>query len=146
MEYDLERFVQAQDGVYADVVRELRTGRKTGHWMWFVFPQLAGLGRSETARRYAIASLAEARTFLEHPLLGPRLRECTSLVVNTRAASLEALFGSLDALKFCSSMTLFARAAADGEPFGAALAAHCGGQPDRMTLDLLGDIDRPGRA
>jgi uncharacterized protein (DUF1810 family) len=108
--------------------------------MWYIFPQLSGLGRSETARFYAITSLEEAREYLEHPILGARLSECTSLVVDVEGRSLEDIFGSVDALKFCSSMTLFSRATSDGAPFQAALDKYCGGRPDRATIDLLDGI------
>src|SRR6186713_1813764 len=113
--YDLERFVEAQDahGTYARAVEELRRGRKTSHWMWFVFPQIAGLGFSATSRRYAIASLDEAKAYLTHPMLGPRLRECASLVLQAQAPSAERIFGGIDAQKLHSSMTLFLRAAPD---------------------------------
>src|SRR3954463_8756242 len=104
MPFDLERFVQAQEGVYADVGDELRRGRKTGHWIWFVFPQIAGLGRSETSRRYAIGSLDEARAYLSDPVLGDRLRECASIVAASSARSAEEIFGSVDAMKLRSSM------------------------------------------
>src|SRR3954469_24266703 len=111
MPFDLERFVQAQEGVYAGVVDELRRGRKTGHWIWFVFPQIAGLGRSETSRRYAIGSLDEARAYLAHPALGSRLRECAGLLVAADAGRTAAqILGELDALKVRSSMSLFHRA------------------------------------
>src|SRR4029079_17380362 len=108
---DLERFVQAQALVYDSVVGELRRGRKTGHWIWFVFPQLAGLGRSSTSVHYAIASLEEARAYLDHPVLGPRLRDGAQLVLDADASSAAAIVGELDALKLRSSMTLFHRAA-----------------------------------
>ena len=140
---DLDRFVNAQDAVYPQVLRELRTGRKVSHWMWYIFPQLSGLGRSETARFYAITSLGEAREYLEHPILGARVRECTNLVVDVEGRSLEDIFGSVDALKFCSSMTLFSRATGNGAPFQAALDKYCGGRPDQATIDLLDGID-PG--
>ena len=113
MSFDLERFVEAQTGVYEGVLRELRAGRKTGHWIWFIFPQLAGLGRSEMSRFYGIASLDEARAYLDHPVLGPRLRECVGAVLATSGATADQIFGSLDAMKVRSSMTLFHRAAPD---------------------------------
>src|SRR5215213_5491888 len=102
--YDLERFVAAQDagGTYDRAVDELRRGRKTSHWMWFVFPQVAGLGYSATSRRYAISSLGEAKAYLEHPVLGPRLKECASLVIQAQAASAEQIFGGIDAQKLQS--------------------------------------------
>src|SRR3954453_19609355 len=109
--HDLHRFVLAQEGVYDAAVSELRAGRKTSHWMWFVFPQIAGLGRSPTAQRYAIGSLAEAQAYLAHPVLGGRLRECTRVLTKLDETRAEAVFGSVDAMKLRSSMTLFARAA-----------------------------------
>jgi uncharacterized protein (DUF1810 family) len=118
-------------------VRELRDGRKSGHWIWFVFPQVAGLGRSETAAYYAIASLEEAQAYLAHPVLGSRLRKCARLVLDAPARSAEAIFGSLDALKLRSSMTLFARAAPDEPIFRAVLDRHYGGEADPATERIL---------
>ena len=140
---NLERFVDAQEGVYEDVRAELRAGRKRSHWMWFVFPQLKGLGRSATAARYAIGSIEEARAYLEHPVLGPRLKECTQLVIDIDGRPLEDIFGDTDALKFRSSMTLFARAAPDEPLFPAALAKYSNAEPDALTLELLAAADRP---
>ena len=135
--HDLERFVRAQDGTYDAALAELGRGRKTGHWMWFVFPQVAGLGRSETARRYAIASLAEARAYLRHPVLGPRLVECARTVAASPAPTAQDLLGGIDAVKLRSSMTLFA-AAAPGEPaFTAVLDRYYGGSADPETLARL---------
>jgi len=137
---DLERFVTAQDdaGTYDAALRELRAGRKTSHWMWFVFPQLAGLGRSATAQRYALGGLAEARAYLDHPVLGARLREATNAVVATADADPEQVLGPVDALKLRSSMTLFARAAPQEELFGRALEKCYAGEPDPATVQLLG--------
>jgi len=140
--HDLQRFVDAQDGSYRSVVAELRAGRKTSHWMWFVFPQIAGLGRSPMAQRYAIRSLAEARAYLADPTLGPRLVECAGLVLQADAASAESIFGGIDAIKLRSSMTLFHRADPDDPAFPAVLAKWCGGRSDQRTDDLL--RDRPG--
>ena len=137
MAYDLERFVQAQEPVYADVVGELRRGRKTSHWMWFVFPQIAGLGMSGMSRRYAIASLDEARAYLAHPILGMRLRECAGLVLASNRADAEAIFGGIDAVKLRSSMTLFHRATRDELTFKAVLDHYFGGLPDDATDALL---------
>jgi uncharacterized protein (DUF1810 family) len=136
-QYDLERFVSAQSTVYQDVLAELRAGRKRSHWMWFVFPQIVGLGRSEIARRYSIASLDEAKAYLSHPVLGSRLRECTRLVNEVQQRAIEEIFGSPDDLKFRSSMTLFARAAGDGDVFEAALKKYFRGQPDGETLSRI---------
>lgn len=134
---DLERFVRAQDPVFDEVLAELRRGRKDGHWMWFVFPQVQGLGHSERAQFYAIASPKEAQRYLRHPVLGLRLRECTRLVVDIAGRSLEEIFGHTDALKFRSSMTLFAKATADNALFLQALAKYCNGKLDDKTLELL---------
>lgn len=135
--FNLERFVAAQDAVMESVRRELGAGRKQTHWMWFVFPQLRALGRSATALRYGIGSLAEARAYLAHPRLGPRLRECTQLVLDSRAHALEPILGRIDALKFGSSITLFARAAPAEPVFAAALERFCAGRPDPLTIELL---------
>ena len=135
--YDLQRFVDAQDRVYARVVAELRAGRKTSHWMWFVFPQIAGLGNSPMAQQYAINSLDEARAYLAHPVLGTRLRECTQLVRDVKGRDISDILGYPDDLKFRSSMTLFA--ALDEAPpvFDAALRQFFGGKPDARTLEIL---------
>ena len=141
MAYDLERFVAAQAGMYPSVVAELRDGRKTGHWMWFVFPQVAGLGMSEMSRRYAIGSLSEAVAYLEHPVLGPRLRECAGIVLATDGRSAEAIFGGIDAVKLRSSMTLFHRAAPDETVFRDVLDRFFGGVADPATDERLGRLD-----
>src|SRR3712207_4687166 len=129
--FDLQRFVDAQAGTYARALAELRAGRKSGHWMWFVFPQIAGLGHSETSRRYAISSLDEARAYLAHPVLGPRLREIAGALLElTGNPSAQEIFGPIDTLKLRSSMTLFSRAA-PGEPiFQSVLDRFFGGTPD----------------
>jgi uncharacterized protein (DUF1810 family) len=131
--------VQAQEGVYPQIVRELRDADKRSHWMWFVFPQVAGLGRSWVSRQYAIRSLVEARAYLEHPVLGNRLRECADLVLAAPSgATAESIFGGVDALKLRSSMTLFLRAA-PGEPrWQLVLDRYYGGLPDPRTDELLG--------
>jgi uncharacterized protein (DUF1810 family) len=133
----LERFVEAQAATYAQALAELRRGTKQSHWMWFVFPQVAGLGFSPMAQHYAIASLDEARAYLAHPLLGPRLRESTEAVLAHRGRGAEAIFGTVDAMKFRSSMTLFEAAAGGNGPFGAALDAFYSGKRDRATLEKL---------
>jgi len=134
----LDRFVSAQDELYPRILAELRAGEKRSHWMWFVFPQLVQLGRSEMARRYGIADLGEAQAYLAHPLLGPRLVECTeAMLAHAGARSAEAMLGAVDALKFASSMTLFE--AAGGAPcFAAALDRFYAGKRDTRTLGLLG--------
>jgi uncharacterized protein (DUF1810 family) len=136
--FELSRFVTAQDahGTYDQALAELRRGRKQTHWMWFVFPQLAGLGRSATARRYALSSLAEARAYLAHPVLGERLRECAQVVADA-ADDPVAVFGGIDAMKLRSSMTLFLRAAPSEAVFAAVLNRHFAGEPDAATDELL---------
>lgn len=136
-EYDLDRFVTAQEPVLAQVRQELAAGRKRSHWMWFVFPQLAGLGHSAMARQYAISTLAEARAFLEHPVLGSRLIELTNLVNQVNGRSIHDIFGSPDDLKFHSSMTLFAQARPDEPVFREALDKYFGGVMDRGTVEKL---------
>lgn len=137
--YDLDRFVHAQaGGVHERALAELRGGRKSSHWMWFVFPQVAGLGRSATAQRYALGSLAEARAYAAHPVLGPRLRETTAAVLAAPVTTAEDLMGGIDALKLRSSMTLFARAVPDDPGFRAVLDRFWDGAEDTATLRLLG--------
>lgn len=136
--FDLKRFVDAQAAVYGNVVGELRDGRKRSHWMWFVFPQLRGLGGSPTAVHYGISSLDEARAYLDHALLGPRLRECARLVTGVQGRSAAQIFGSPDDLKLCSSMTLFAHATEDDADFVAVLEKYYDGRQDELTLKRLG--------
>ena len=131
----LERFVEAQEPVIEQVLGELRTGRKTSHWMWFVFPQIRGLGHSPTAQHFAIATRAEAEAYLRHPILGPRLRECTRLVNAIEGRSIEEIFGYPDYLKFRSSMTLFANVTADNQVFVDALNKYFGGEQDPLTIE-----------
>ena len=135
--YDLERFVTAQEGVYESALAQLRAGRKTGHWMWFVFPQIAGLGMSAMSQRYAIASAAEARAYLDHPVLGARLAECARVLTELPGRDPEDVFGGIDALKLRSSMTLFARAEPDEPLFAQVLRRYFGGLPDERTLLAL---------
>ncbi len=134
--HQLTRFVDAQKQVYDSVVQELQNGRKRGHWMWYVFPQIAGLGVSPTSQRYAIRSAEESRAYYAHPVLGSRLRECTQLVMNVRSRSSEDIFGPIDNLKFRSSMTLFDSVTDDGL-FRDALSKYFGGEPDQRTLSIL---------
>jgi len=136
--HDLDRFLAAQQGAYAGALEELRQGRKTGHWIWFVFPQLAGLGRSEMSRYYAIASLDEARAYLVHPVLGARLRECATAVLATNGRTAVEIFGSVDAVKVRSCMTLFRRAAPDDPVFATILDRFYERRPDETTDALLG--------
>ncbi|HEY4017536.1 MAG TPA: DUF1810 domain-containing protein [Pseudonocardiaceae bacterium] len=138
-EYDLERFVAAQDegGTYQRAVAELRRGRKTSHWMWFVFPQVTGLGQSPASRRYAISALREARAYLEHPVLGPRLRECAAVVAATSGRTAEQIFGGIDARKLHSSMTLFHRADPGEAVVEQVLENYFGGVPDTATDRLI---------
>jgi uncharacterized protein (DUF1810 family) len=135
--YDLQRFVDAQEGIYERVQAELRAGHKETHWMWFIFPQIRGLGSSSMAQRYAISSIDEARTYLAHSLLGPRLRECCALVAAADSSSIADIFGFPDNLKFHSSVTLFARAAVDNQVFLDALQKYFGAQFDAKTLRQL---------
>jgi uncharacterized protein (DUF1810 family) len=137
--YRLERFVQAQDSgsTYPRAVAELRAGRKVSHWMWFVFPQVAGLGFSAMSQRYAISGLEEARAYLRHPVLGPRLAECARIVAEAGGSTAEDIVGPVDAMKLRSSMTLFAAAAPDEPVFGEVLAKYFGGTRDEATLARL---------
>lgn len=132
-----EHFLAAQQPVYAQVLAELRAGRKESHWMWFIFPQLTALGRSATALRYGIDDLGMAAAYLGHPVLGPRLVDCTRTVLGVEGRSAHGIFGSPDDLKFRSSLTLFGRAEPDEPAFAAALAKYCGGMADPRTLELL---------
>ena len=133
--FDLQRFIEAQDagGTYERALAELRGGRKVSHWMWFVFPQIAGLGRSPMAARYAISGLEEARAYVAHPVLGPRLRACTGALAEQRGRSAVEILGEVDALKLRSSMTLFARAAPGEALFADVLAQYFDGVPDPQT-------------
>jgi uncharacterized protein (DUF1810 family) len=137
--YDLERFAAAQNaaGTYDQATAELRAGRKVSHWMWFVFPQIAGLGRSPTAKTFAVSSLDEARAYLRHPVLGPRLAECARILAELPGRSAEQIFGGLDAQKLHSSMTLFLRAAPAEPLFSQVLSQYFGGRPDPATDRLL---------
>jgi uncharacterized protein (DUF1810 family) len=135
--FNLERFVEAQEHVYDEVRRELRAGRKASHWMWFVFPQIAGLGHSPTSVRFAIASLDEAKAYLAHPLLGARLVECARLTLEAEGRSAREIFGAIDEVKFRSSITLFARAAPGEDVFRRCLDKYFAGAPDDATLERL---------
>jgi uncharacterized protein (DUF1810 family) len=135
--YDLHRFVEAQNPVFEQVCAELREGHKRSHWMWFIFPQLRGLGRSYIAHKFGISSLHEAEVYLEHDVLGPRLTQCTGLVVAVEGHSINQIFGSPDDLKFRSSMTLFARTKSDNQIFKDALQKYFNGEPDSLTLERL---------
>lgn len=136
--FHLDRFLQAQEPVIAAVRRELAEGRKRTHWMWFVFPQLRGLGQSPTAQHYGISSLDEGRAYLAHPVLGARLRECTGLVNRVEGRSAHDIFGSPDDMKFHSSITLFSRVDPRNAVFREALSKYFGGVADRRTIELLG--------
>src|SRR3569623_2158495 len=135
--YNQQRFVTAQASVFAEVCEELRAGRKHGHWMWFVFPQIKGLGHSAPAVKYALSSREEAHAYAAHPLLGPRVRECTRLVAAVEGLSLEQIFGYPDFLKFHSSLTLFAQVTSDNQVFLAALQKYFAGEFDELTLARL---------
>lgn len=137
MAYDLDRFVAAQAGVYEGALSELQAGRKTGHWIWFVFPQVAGLGYSEMSRRYAIGSLSEARGYLAHPVLGPRLRECAATLLAVTGRTAEQILGPVDAMKVRSSMTLFHRADPDEPLFAQVVERYYGGLADPATDERL---------
>ncbi len=142
--YDLSRFVSAQAGTFDAALEELRAGRKRTHWMWFVFPQLKGLGVSPTAKFYGLSGLDEATAYIEHPVLGPRLEAAVDAVQASGATYLHALFGSPDDLKFRSAMTLFAVAAPDG-PYRGAIDRWCSGEPDPRTIALLSQAGREVR-
>jgi uncharacterized protein (DUF1810 family) len=135
--HDLSRFVDAQQDVYDTAVSELRGGRKQSHWMWFVFPQIAGLGHSAMSQKYAIGSLDEARAYLAHPVLGPRLVECARVLTELAGTSAREVFGPVDAQKLRSSMTLFARAAPDEPHFANVLTQYFGGAEDPATVERL---------
>jgi uncharacterized protein (DUF1810 family) len=135
---DLQRFVEAQDPVFDTVCAELRAGRKSSHWMWFIFPQMKGIGRSAESERFGISSLSEAEAYLQHPILGPRLRTATSLLVNAvEGRSIHEILGAPDDLKFRASMTLFSRATRDNSIFMEALRKYYAGEPDPITVQLL---------
>jgi len=136
--YDLDRFVSAQEGIYAGVLDELKRGRKVGHWIWFIFPQVAGLGYSAMSQQYAISSLDEARAYLAHPILGPRLRECTATVLAATGRTALEILGSIDAMKLRSSMTLFHRAAPEEPVFAQVLERYYDGKVDEATDARLG--------
>ena len=135
--FDLARFSAAQEAVYATVREELAAGCKRSHWMWFIFPQIQGLGLSPMAQRFALSGADAARAYLRHPLLGVRLRECTQLVLHTEGRSVREIFGRPDDLKFRSCMTLFAHVAAEDALFSAALEKFFAGEPDQLTLERL---------
>ena len=135
--FNLQRFVDAQNPVYEQVRAELGAGNKTSHWMWFIFPQIVGLGESYMAQMFAISGRDEAAAYLQHPVLGPRLRECTRLVNEVAGRSIEHIFGGIDAMKFRSSMTLFAKVAEDNQLFLQALKKYCDGKMDELTLAKL---------
>lgn len=137
--YNLQRFVDAQEPVYEEVLGELRSGRKRRHWIWFVFPQLRGLGRSPTAKRFGIWSLGEARAYLQHDVLGPRLHECARLVAQIDGSSADDIFGWPDNLKVRSSMTLFAHATDENADFRAVLDKFYAGEEDPATVELLSE-------
>ena len=136
-DYNLHRFLTAQAPTYDTVLAELRAGRKSSHWIWFIFPQIAGLGRSAMAQQFAITSLDEAKAYLQHLVLGPRLQECTQLVLNVEGRRADEIFPYPDNLKFRSCMTLFMAAATDNSLFKATLDKYFDGKPDQLTLDIL---------
>ena len=138
--YNLQRFIDAQRGLYAQAQAELAAGRKTSHWMWYIFPQIKGLGHSAMAQKYAISSLGEAKAYLDHPPLGARLRDCTRLVTSLSGLSVEDIFAYPDHLKFHSSMTLFAHAAGDDQIFMTALNKYWQAQFDNQTIERLVNV------
>jgi uncharacterized protein (DUF1810 family) len=142
--YDLNRFLTAQEGVFERALAELKDGRKRTHWMWYIFPQIDGLGFSPTAKLYSIKGIKEARQYLIHPILGKRLIECTEVVVSLKGGSVSEIFGYPDDLKFKSSMTLFEKIAGSGSVFSAALDRYCRGERDAKTLSLLEKSIDPG--
>jgi uncharacterized protein (DUF1810 family) len=135
--YDLNRFIDAQNGIYERAINELGAGQKSSHWMWFIFPQVRGLGHTETSIFFAISSLQEAKAYLEHPVLGPRLRECCELLMQIDGRSISQIFGSPDDLKLRSSMTLFAQASEQNPLFKDVLQRYFDGRVDPRTLGLL---------
>ncbi|NOQ80755.1 MAG: DUF1810 family protein [Gammaproteobacteria bacterium] len=135
--FNLERFIEAQHQMYDDVINELKNGQKRSHWMWFIFPQVKGLGNSAIAQKYAINSEGEAYAYLSHPILGKRLRECTKLVVDLTGKTANKIFGYPDVLKFKSSMTLFKHVATDAELFQKAIDKYFNGTEDQLTIDIL---------
>ena len=135
--YNLERFVQAQAQVYNRVLSELKAGMKTSHWMWFIFPQIRGLGRSQVSVEYSISSREEAQAYLQHPILGPRLKECTALVLRIEGRAIDEILGSPDDMKFRSSMTLFAQVSPEDDIFSRALKKYFEGVPDQLTLERM---------
>jgi uncharacterized protein (DUF1810 family) len=145
MPYDLDRFLDAQQDVYDAVLEELRRGRKSSHWMWFIFPQIAGLGQSQTSCHFAIGSLDEARAYLAQPALGARLRECAGIVLESQAGTAEQIFGSIDAKKLRSSMTLFQRASPDEALFAQVLERYFAGAADDATDAILGGSEQHSR-
>jgi uncharacterized protein (DUF1810 family) len=143
--YDLARFVHAQENVYERALEELRAGRKRSHWIWFIFPQLAGLGSSAMSRRYAIRNIEEAGEYLRHPVLGPRLVECTEAVSALDGRSARQIFGTPDDKKLCSSMTLFELVSAPGSVFAAVLEKYFSGERDARTIDMVRPTSEGGR-
>jgi len=135
--HDLERFLAAQAPIYEEIIRELKAGRKRTHWMWFIFPQFDGLGHSSTAKHFAIKSLAEAFAYIDHPVLGRRLLECSRLVGAVEGRSVSDIFGFPDNMKFRSSMTLFAQAGKERDVFEGLIAKYFAGEPDQATLDII---------
>ncbi len=136
--YLLQRFLDAQEAVYPDVVKELRQGRKESHWMWYIFPQVKGLGKSYISQKYALGSLDEATAYVQHPILGNRLYECTEIVVSTEGSTVKQIFGYPDYLKFHSSMTLFSQVENHNPLFDSALKKYFDNKKDQLTLDTLG--------
>ncbi len=135
--YQLQRFLDAQEDIYPNVVRELKQGRKESHWIWYIFPQVKGLGKSHISQKYALGSLDEATSYVQHPILGNRLYECTEIVVDTEGSTVEHIFGYPDYLKFHSSMTLFSQVENHNPLFDSALRKYFNNKKDQLTLDTL---------
>ena len=135
--FNLSRFIEAQEGDYSDVLDELKRGKKAGHWIWYVFPQMASLGHSAMSERYSISCINEARAYIGHPILGPRLVECTELILAVEGKTAEQIFGSLDAMKFRSSMTLFSHVGEADSVYQRALSKYFDGEPDPKTLKAM---------
>lgn len=140
--FNLHRYLEAQDAVYPQVLLELASGEKRGHWMWFIFPQIKGLGSSSISQKFAISSRLEAMAYARHPVLGERLNQCTKLVIGVEGRRLSEIFSYADDLKFCSSMTLFAASNTENELFRAAIGKYCEGKLDQSTLGILARIDQ----
>ena len=140
--FHLQRFIKAQDYVYKDVLKELKMGQKISHWMWYIFPQIRGLGHSAMSQKFAINSVEEAKAYLDHSILGERLRTCTQIAIDTEGRTSSQIFGDIDDLKFRSSMTLFDYVAENNQIFKKAILKYYGGKSDKLTLDIIKDLQK----